>query len=87
MLFRQFSDAYDCYKELLVALDFAKINREKKLMLYNETKRAMEHLCIICMGTSIYNDPNVSIYPPPDLPKISVINPKYPAVSDAIDFK
>ena len=84
MYFRQFSDAHDTYKELMNALDVAKVDVQKKLKIQKETQQAMEYFR---KAPSVYNDPNVKIYPPPDLPKISGRNPKYPAVSDAIQFK
>ena len=84
MYFRQFSDARDNYKDLIKALDVAKVDREKKMKIQNETQRSMEYFQ---KAKSVYNDPKVPINPPPDLPKISGKNQKYPAVSDAIQFR
>ena len=84
MYFRQFSDAHATYKELMKALDVAKVDSQKKMKIQKDTQQAMEYFR---KAPSIYNDPNVHIYQPPDLPKISGRNPKYPAVSDAIQFR
>ena len=84
MYLRQFSDAHSTYKELIKALDVAKIDHNKKMKIQNETQRAMEYFK---KAKSVYNDPNVNVYQPPDLPKISGKNTKYPAVSDAIQFR
>ena len=84
MYLHQFSDAHDSYKELINALDVAKIDRDKKMKIQKETQGAMEYFK---KAKSIYNDPKIAIYPPADLPKISGRNNKYPAVSDAIQFK
>ena len=84
MYFRQFSDAHDAYKQLIKALDVAKVDAKKKMLVQKEAQQAMEYFR---KAPSIYNDPNVPIYPPKDLPKISGRNPKYPAVSDAIEFR
>ena len=84
MYFRQFSDAHDRYKELMKALDVAKMDSAKKMKVQKETQQAMAYFQ---KAKSVYNDPNISIYKPLELPKISGKNPKYPAVSDAIQFK
>lgn len=84
MYFRQFSDAHDTYKELMNALDVAKVDAQKKMKIQKETQHAMEYFK---KAPSIYNDPAVKIYPPPDLPKLSGRNAKYPAVSDSIEYK
>lgn len=39
--YKQFSDAQDCYKELLVSLDDAKIDVNKKLKLQKEAQKAL----------------------------------------------
>ena len=84
MYYRQFSDAHDTYKELMKALDVAKVDSQKKMKIQKDTQQAMEYFR---KAPSVYNDPNVHIYPPQELPKISGRNPKYPAMSDAIQFR
>jgi len=84
MYFRQFSDAHSAYKELMKALDIAKVDAKKKMAIQKETQQAMEYFR---KAPSIYNDPNIQIHAPKELPKISRRNPKYPAVSDAIEFR
>ena len=41
MYYKQFSDAQDCYKEMLLALDDAKIDVTKKLKLQKEAQTAL----------------------------------------------
>ena len=84
MYFRQFADAHSAYKELMKALDIAKVDAKKKMAIQKETQQAMEYFR---KAPSIYNDPNIQIHAPKELPKISRRNPKYPAVSDAIEFR
>ena len=84
MYFRQYSDAHDTYKELMKALDVAKVDAQKKMKIQKETQQAMEYFR---KAPSMYNDPNIKIYASQELPKISGRNPKYPAVSDAIQFR
>ena len=84
MYFRQFSDAHNTYKELMKALDVAKVDAQKKMKIQKETQQAMEYFR---KAPSVYNDPNIPIYAPPELPKISGRNVKYPAVSDAVQFR
>jgi hypothetical protein len=41
MFYKQFSDAQDCYKELMVSLDDAKIDVNKKLKIQKEAQKAL----------------------------------------------
>ena len=43
MYFRQFSDAHATYKELMKALDVAKVDAKKKMQIQKETQQAMEY--------------------------------------------
>ncbi len=58
MFYKQFSDARDAYKELLVSLDFAKIDTNKKLKIQKETQRALDTFNKV---KEVKNDPNVKI--------------------------
>ena len=39
--YKQFSDAQDCYKELLVSLDDAKLDVDKKLKLQKDAQKVL----------------------------------------------
>ena len=41
MYYKQFSDAQDCYKELLLSLDDAKIDVKKKLKIQKDAQTAL----------------------------------------------
>lgn len=61
MFYKQFSDARDTYKELMVSLDFAKIDTNKKLKIQKETQRALD---AFNKAKDVRNDPNVKIAVP-----------------------
>ena len=41
MFYKQFSDAQDCYKELMKSLDDAKADVNKKLLIQKETQKTL----------------------------------------------
>ena len=41
MFYKQFSDAQDCYKELLTSLDDAKVETAKKMKIQKETLKTL----------------------------------------------
>jgi hypothetical protein len=41
MYYKQFSDAQDCYKELMRSLDDAKVDVNKKLLIQKETQKTL----------------------------------------------
>ncbi len=44
MYYKQFSDAQDCYKELMRSLDDAKVDVNKKLLIQKETQKTLVKL-------------------------------------------
>ena len=44
MFYKQFSDAQDCYKELLTSLDDAKVDTNKKLKIQKETLKVLVNI-------------------------------------------
>ena len=47
MFYKQFSDAQDCYKELLTSLDDAKVDTNKKLKIQKETLKVLVNIFLI----------------------------------------
>jgi hypothetical protein len=45
MFYKQYSDAQDCYKELLTSLDDAKVDTNKKLKIQKETLKVLVNNC------------------------------------------
>ena len=84
MFFKQFVDARNVFKELLKALDKAKVDSNKKIKIQ---KDAQQTLKFFEKAPSVYNDPNVVMKPVSDLPKLPDKNKKYPALSNAVLFK
>lgn len=86
MYYKQFSDAQVCYKELLQALDDAKLDINKKMKIQKETQRALDAFKKV---KSVYNDPNVYIGVPVqgEVPKLGEKNPRYPAITNNIEIR
>ena len=87
MYFKQFSDAQDCYKELMKALDVAKVSTDKKMMIQKEAQRALD---FFKKAKAVYNDPKAIEALTPkkiEVPKIPDRNKRYPAMANCVEFR
>ncbi len=76
--------ARDSYKEALKALDDAKVDAQKKMKMQRDIQQV---LAFYQKQKSVFNDPNVAIYPGRELPNLERRSTKYPAISDCIQFR
>ena len=60
MFYKQFSDAQDCYKELLTSLDDAKVDTNKKLKIQKETLKVLVNIFKSLVFMDVHRGVNVS---------------------------
>ena len=82
--YKQHSDAKDACVEALQALDDSKLDREKKMKLQKDLQHMLN---FYQKSKAVYNDIKVNMHPPPEMPKLEKKNQKYPAISNAIEFR
>jgi hypothetical protein len=68
---------------------------ERNIIVFKYSAFSSSNTCYVCLkdafkkAKSVYNDPNVSMAPTPmgEIPTIKDKNPKYPAISNNIEFR
>lgn len=84
VFYKQHDSARETFQQLVKSLDVAKADTQKKLKIQREAQSMLE---FYNKAKSVYNDPNVVIKPPLEVPKITDKNAKYPAIANCLNFK